>query len=67
MPLVALFNEAIAEYSTIHIDSLNGRLKILALDSGRQLYSYVASFYSDNPEAYRIWIEKSMYFQAMIR
>lgn len=66
MPLVALFNEAIAEYSTIHIDSLNGRLKILALDSGRQLYSYVASFYSDNPEAYRIWIEKSMYFQEQL-
>lgn len=63
LPLVALFNEAVQEFDAIEIDSLPAEDQILAFDAGRQLFSYVASFYVDHTEHYRTWINRSMEMQ----
>lgn len=66
LPLVALFNEALQEFESIRIDSLPAEDQTLAFDAGRQLYSYVASFYVDHPEHYRTWNDRSLEMQEQL-
>lgn len=60
MPLAAFIDESIREYSQIDTLSMADDLKELYYDSGRQLYSYISSFYAGYPESYEHWHRKSM-------
>lgn len=63
MPLAAFIDESIKEYGQIDTVSMSDDLKELYYDSGRQLYSYISSFYVGYPESYEFWHRKSMDLQ----
>jgi tetratricopeptide (TPR) repeat protein len=52
LPLAGFFETAIDEYSAINPDSVPGYLKAGYYDSGRQMHSYIASFYMAYPDVY---------------
>lgn len=60
LPLAAFISEAIREYERVDTASLRGDLRELYFDSGRQLYSYISSFYVNYPIFYESWHKKSM-------
>ncbi len=49
MPLSGLIDNAIASYNAILPDSVPDSLRQLYYDSGRQMYSYISSFYDRHP------------------
>lgn len=63
MPLAAFIDESIREYDKIDTLDMSGDLKELYYDSGRQLYSYISSFYASYPTFYELWHRKSMMSQ----
>lgn len=60
MPLAAFITEAVDEFESIDTVTMEEELKELYYDSGRQLYSYISSFYSDYPEHRELWQGKSI-------
>lgn len=66
LPLAAFISEAIREYDRVDTTALSGSLKELYYDSGRQLYSYISSFYVNYPEYYDSWHKKSMESQTQL-
>lgn len=44
LPVVGFIDEAVSRFERMNIDSLPPELRVLAFESGRQMYSYVASF-----------------------
>lgn len=49
MPLSGLIDNAIASYNAISPDAVPDSLQQLYYDSGRQMYSYISSFYDRHP------------------
>ena len=49
MPLSGLIANAIASYNAIRQDSVPDSIRQLYYDSGRQMYSYISSFYDRHP------------------
>ena len=59
LPLAGFVGDGVSRFESIDIDSLTPDLKELALECGRQLYSYVAAFYSAYPAEYDKWTSLS--------
>ncbi len=55
MPLAGFVGDGVKMFQSVDIDSLPPDLQELALECGRQLYSYVAAFYSTYPKEYDRW------------
>lgn len=55
MPLIGFIDEAKADYESIDVESLPKPLKELYYDAGRQMYSYIASFFMAYPNVYSKW------------
>lgn len=66
LPLAAFISDAISEYEKVDTTALDGALRKLYYDSGRQLYSYIASFYVNYPEYYDLWHKKNMECQSQL-
>lgn len=66
LPLAAFINEAMREYDGVDTVAMGRDLRELYYDSGRQLYSYISSFYVNYPEYYDLWHKKSMECQAQL-
>ena len=60
LPLVGFTAEAIDDYESIDSGSLPPDMLELYYESGRQMYSYIASFYPSYPEAYGRWQQKAL-------
>lgn len=63
LPVVGFIDEAVSRFERMNIDSLPPELRVLAFESGRQMYSYIASFYGNYPDAYRKWNDKAVDMQ----
>lgn len=66
LPLVGFISDAINEYESITIDSIPNGLAELYHDAGRQMYSYIASFYHSYPTEYATWSNKSLQSQLLL-
>ncbi len=66
MPLVGFMNEATADYESIDIETLPLSLKELYYDTGRQMYSYIASFFTAYPNVYSKWSALSVSSQMFL-
>lgn len=64
LPLAAYISEATKEYENIDTLGMGEDFRELYYDSGRQLYSYISSFYASYPEYSERWHNKSMISQA---
>lgn len=53
-------NEAINEYNAVDTTFLSENLRELYYESGRQMYSFIASFYHDYPETYNYYHKKTL-------
>ncbi len=60
LPLAAFIKEAVNEYENIDSVKIPEKLKELYYDAGRQMYSYISSFYRNYPEVYSEWSGKAM-------
>nr|WP_305251931.1 hypothetical protein [uncultured Muribaculum sp.] len=63
LPVVGFIDDAVSRFERMNIDSLPPELRALAFESGRQMYSYIASFYGNYPDAYRKWNDKAVDMQ----
>lgn len=59
LPLVGFVMEAIADYRKVDESQIPQGLKEPYYDAGRQLYSYLSSFYERYPETSAEWAERS--------
>ncbi len=59
LPLAGFVGDGVSRFESIDLNSLTPELKELALECGRQLYSYVAAFYSAYPTEYDKWTSLS--------
>lgn len=66
MPLAAFIAEAVEMYLSVDTTAMAPATLELYYDSGRQMYSYIASFYSKQSEAYERWHGKSMESQRLL-
>lgn len=66
MPVSGFGSKAIEIFEKINLDSLDGGLRLAALESGRQMYSYQASFFVNYDEEYAHWLDKSIEMQKML-
>ncbi len=66
MPVSGFGSKAIEAFEKINIDSLDDELRLVALESGRQMYSYQASFFVNYDEEYALWLDKSIEMQKML-
>lgn len=60
MPLVGFIQEAVQEYESINRENVPESMLELYYDAGRQMYSYIASFYLNYPEEHDKWNKLSM-------
>lgn len=60
LPLIGFINEAVLEYESINIEELPETMLELYYDAGRQMYSYIASFFVNYPEVCNKWNKLSM-------
>lgn len=58
LPLSGFINEAVQEYEAITPASLPAEELELYYNSGRQLYSYIASSFANYPDTYKYWADK---------
>lgn len=63
LPLIGFIQDAVSLYEKTLGDNPPEELKETAYESGRQMYSYVASFYANYPEVSRIWNDKALDLQ----
>lgn len=66
MPLGAYIAEAVEMYMAVDTAAMSTEAMELYYDSGRQMYSYIASFYPKESEAYERWHNKSMESQRLL-
>lgn len=66
LPLAGFIDDAIREFEKIDTATISADLKDLYFESGKQMYSYIASFYSKYPKIYKKWNDKSLYFQSKL-
>lgn len=66
LPVAGFGATAVEMYEHIPVDSLTGELRIAALESGRQMYSYQASFFVNYRDEYDRWLDKSIELQRQL-
>lgn len=66
LPLVGFTAEAITDYEAIDAGSLPPGMLELYYDSGRQMYSYIASLYPSYPDVYDHWQHKALQAQKQL-
>lgn len=66
MPLTGFGATAVETYESLDIDSMKGDLKVVALEAGRQLYSYQASFFDNYRDEYDRWNDKAVESQRQL-
>ncbi|MDE6320968.1 MAG: hypothetical protein K2L93_01580 [Muribaculaceae bacterium] len=66
MPLAAYIAEAVDMYMSVDTTAMAPETLELYYDSGRQMYSYIASFYPKQSDAYERWHNKSMESQRLL-
>lgn len=66
MPLAAYINEAVEMYLSVDTAGMDRDMLEAYYDSGRQMYSYIASFYPNYPETYQGWHDKSIESQRLL-
>lgn len=66
LPVAGFGSKAVDMYESIPVDSLDGELRIAALEAGRQMYSYQASFFRNYPDEYDRWLDKSIELQRQL-
>ncbi|MDE6305891.1 MAG: hypothetical protein K2L90_04795, partial [Muribaculaceae bacterium] len=66
LPLIGFTTEALSDYRSIDPDSVPAELLELYYESGRQMYSYIASFYPNYPEIYDEWNKRAMESQTKL-
>ncbi len=66
LPLIGFTTEALSDYRSIDPDSVPAELLELYYESGRQMYSYIASFYPNYPEIYHEWNNLAMESQTKL-
>lgn len=59
LPLGGFTHDAYSEFEAIDPDSVPDNMKAFYYESGRQLYSYIASFFSHYDEPAKYWNDKS--------
>lgn len=64
LPLTGLINYAIEEYNEAGSGGVPDELKELYYDSGRQMYSYISSFYVNTPDISAYWDKEARKAQA---
>lgn len=60
LPLVGFIQQAVSEYESIEPDDVPKSMLELYYDAGRQMYSYIASFYLNYPKEQDKWGRLSM-------
>lgn len=63
LPLAGFVKEAVEEFGAVDAETVPEGLKELYYDSGRQMYSYIASFYLNYPDSHEYWCSLTMKFQ----
>lgn len=66
LPVAGLGAMAVEMYEDIPIDSLSHDLRVVALEAGRQMYSYQASFFVSYRDEYDRWLDKSIDIQRQL-
>lgn len=66
LPLAGFFNTAISKFNEVDTTSMSPSLLKLYYSSGRQMYSYIASFFSNYPEEYERYNRLSNQFQSRL-
>lgn len=66
LPLAGFIKDAVDEYDKIGGDSVPEAFKELYYDCGRQMYSYIASFYKNYPEVNDYWSKLEMEAQSAL-
>lgn len=64
LPLTGLVNYALEEYNEVTMGGVPDGLKELYYDSGRQMYSYISSFYVNTPDVSAYWKKEERKAQA---
>lgn len=64
LPLTGLIDYAIEEYKEVSSGGVPDELKELYYDSGRQMYSYISSFYVNTPDISLYWDKEARKAQA---
>ena len=59
LPLTGFIHEAVTEYEAIDSTSIPKGLQELYFESGKQMYAYISSFYSNYPDVSQSWYKKS--------
>lgn len=60
LPLAAFVAEAEREYTSIDPSTLSPELLELYYRAGRQMYSYIAAYYTGYPDVHKRWYQKSL-------
>lgn len=58
LPLSGFINEGVEEFESINYKAIPAHEMPFYYNCGRQMYSYVASFFDKYPEVHRMWNEK---------
>lgn len=66
LPLAGFVAEAVDEFEGINPDSIPHGLEELYYESGRQMYSYISSFYENYPDVSDVWNDKAVSMQARL-
>lgn len=63
LPLAGFFDRGETEFARIHPDSIPPEMLASYLDAGRQMHSYIASFYHNYPTVYKVHADSVRAFQ----
>lgn len=66
LPLSGFVNEAIIRFENVDTTAITAPLRRLYLESARQMYSYISSYYKSSPDMGDYYQEKSLGYQKMI-
>ncbi len=66
MPLAAYIAEAVDMYLSVDTVGMSRDELELYFDSGRQMYSYIASFYPTSTDTYKLWHDRSIESQRQL-
>lgn len=66
LPVAGFGAKAVEMFEDIPVDSLHGEARLAALEAGRQMYSYQASFFVNYRDEYDSWLDKSVDLQRQL-
>lgn len=66
LPLAGIIEYAATDYENIDSAAIPSGLQELYFESGKQMYSYIASFYTNYPSIFNHWKEKSLICQSKL-